>query len=239
MESLSKNKIKWIRSLQLKKNRDTEDVFLVEGEKMVLELVASHNELIEYICTTESESNLHPASYLIDEQTMKELSSLKTPNKYIAVVKKPKFSPKIDRFILAIDGVQDPGNLGTIIRTADWFGVDKIICSNETVDLFNSKVIQSSMGSLFHIPVEYCVLSDYLRDTNLPIYGALLEGTNIYSLKLENHGILVVGNEGNGISSGIKSLIQRPIHIPGAGNTESLNVSIATGILLSEFYRMT
>lgn len=206
---------------------------------MVLELIASHKELVEYICTTEDKFDLHPCTYLVDERTMKELSLLKTPNKFLAVVKKPHFSAKKDRFILAVDGVQDPGNLGTIIRTADWFGVDRIVCSNETVDLFNSKVIQSSMGSLFHIPVEYCVLSDYIKGTDLPIYGALLEGMNIYSLKLEKTGVLVIGNEGNGISPEIKSLIQQPIHIPGAGNAESLNVSIATGILLSEFCRAT
>ncbi len=237
MESLSKNKIKWIRSLRLKKNRDKEQLFVVEGEKMVQEVLSNWAASVECFCTTEELSNAGFESFHVDERTLKEISALTTPNKYLAVVRKPEFTESSHTFILAIDGIQDPGNMGTILRTADWFKVDKIICSMETVDIFNPKVVQSSMGSIFRIPVEYCDLRTYLAETDLPVYGALLEGENVYSMNLERKGILVMGNEGKGISEEIKSRVQQPVHIPRLGEAESLNVSIATGILLSEFSR--
>ena len=237
MELLSKNKIKWIRSLRLKKNRDKEQLFVVEGEKMVQELLRDWADSVECICTTEEITNSAITAHHVDERTLKEVSALTTPNKYLAVVKIPEFTDTSSTFVLAIDGVQDPGNMGTILRTADWFKVDKIVCSMETVDIFNPKVVQSSMGSTFRVPVEYCDLRTYLGDSELPVYGALLEGKNVYALDLERKGILVMGNEGKGITEEIKSLIQHPIHIPRFGEAESLNVAIATGILLSEFSR--
>ncbi|MEJ6777787.1 MAG: RNA methyltransferase [Crocinitomicaceae bacterium] len=238
MESLSKNKIKWIRSLRLKKNRDTEDLFIIEGEKMVLELIDLWPENVAFICTTNPKLSIKSLSYVTDEKTMKEISSLTTPNKLLAVVKKPISSKKKEAsFIVVLDDIQDPGNMGTILRTCDWFNVDKIVCSKNTVDIFNTKVIQSSMGSIFRIPVEYCNLSTYLELTTLPIYGALLEGDNIYKQKLEREGILIMGNEGNGVSEEIQSYITKTIHIPRFGGAESLNVSIATGVILSEFCR--
>ena len=237
MESLSKNKIKWIRSLRQKKNRDAEGVFIVEGHKMVSEILENWTNLVELICTSNDQLNTEISCFLTDEKTMKELSSLSTPPSVIAIVKKPTFSPKDEGLILALDSIQDPGNMGTIIRTADWFGVEKIVCSKTTVDIFNPKVIQSSMGSLFRVQVEYCDLEEYLKSNQRPIYGALLEGENVYQESLDSSGVLVMGNEGNGISPEIQQLITSPVHIPGKGKAESLNVAIATAVLLSEFSR--
>ncbi|MCH2225327.1 MAG: RNA methyltransferase [Crocinitomicaceae bacterium] len=232
MQALSKNKIKWIRSLRLKKNRDAEDVFVVEGKKMVEEILSNFPESILLACSTESiHSNIEV--FNIESSILKEISNLKTPPTMIAVVKKPSFPSIQGNFILALDGIQDPGNLGTIIRTADWFGVDKIVCSNETVDCFNSKVIQSSMGSLFRIPVEYLDLSNFLNKSTLPIYGALLDGENVYDQDIQSECILVIGNEGKGITEQVKPFIKNPVFIPRIGGAESLNASIATGILLA------
>lgn len=234
MEKLSKNKIKWIRSLRLKKNRDLESIFVVEGDKMVKEIIAQWSDQIVCLCTIDESFKSSFETYYVDEQTMKELSTLYTSSNLLAVVKKPNYEEKEASFILAIDGVQDPGNFGTIIRTADWFGVDQIVCSRETVDVFNSKVIQSSMGSLFRIPVVYTDLSDYLAETKLPIYGALLDGKNMYETELSSKCITLMGNEGNGISKELHTFITHPILIPGKGKAESLNVAVATGIILAE-----
>jgi len=235
VETLSKNKIKWIKSLHLKKFRDSEGVFIVEGDKMVSELIESWKDQIEFICTTDENFKFQGTLFLTDEKTIKEIGSLTTPHKLLAVVKKPKLITQKNELILALDNIQDPGNFGTIVRTADWFGVDLIVCSKGTVDMYNSKVVQSSMGSLFRIPIIYNDLTSYLSNTNLPIFGALLEGQNVYSEKLPKDAIIVMGNEGSGISEEVKSMIQHKIHIPRFGGAESLNVSIATGILLSEF----
>lgn len=202
---------------------------------MVSELIEFWSEHIEFICTSENDFNFNGKLYLTDEKTIKEIGSLKTPNKLLAIVKKPTLKENNATFVLALDGIQDPGNFGTIIRTADWFGVDLIVCSKGTVEQFNSKVVQSSMGSLFRVPIIYENLEDYLTKTKLPIYGALLEGANLYEESLPKKAILIMGNEGYGISDEIQKLIQHKIHIPKFGGAESLNVSIATGILLSEF----
>jgi TrmH family RNA methyltransferase len=235
VETLSKNKIKWIKSLHLKKHRDAEGVFIVEGDKMVSELIQFWQDQIEFICTSDTTFKFNGTAYLTDEKTIKEIGSLTTPNKFLAVVKKPIVNSIKTQLVLVLDGVQDPGNFGTIVRTADWFGVDLIVCSKGTVDMYNSKVVQSSMGSLFRIPIIYNDLTTYLSNATLPIFGALLEGQNVYSEKLPEDAIIVMGNEGSGISEEVKSLIQHKIHIPRFGGAESLNVSIATGILLSEF----
>jgi TrmH family RNA methyltransferase len=235
VETLSKNKIKWIKSLHLKKHRDAEGVFIVEGDKMVSELIQFWQDQIEFICTSDTTFKFNGTAYLTDEKTIKEIGSLTTPNKFLAVVKKPIVNSIKTQLVLVLDGVQDPGNFGTIVRTADWFGVDLIVCSKGTVDMYNSKVVQSSMGSLFRIPIIYNDLTTYLSNATLPIFGALLEGQNVYSEKLPEDAIIVMGNEGSGISEEVKSLIQHKIHIPRCGGAESLNVSIATGILLSEF----
>tara|TARA_Y100000589_G_scaffold80816_1_gene74673 strand:- start:30728 stop:31507 length:780 start_codon:yes stop_codon:yes gene_type:complete len=241
LETLSKNKIKWIKSLKLKKNRDNENLFIIEGKKIILETIKFHSNNIKLICSTEKIKFKNIPSYIIDKNIMKEISSLKTPNNLIAIVKKPIFKNKpSNSLIVVLDNIQDPGNMGSILRTCDWFKVDKVICSKKTVDIFNTKVIQSSMGSIFRIPVEYHYLPDYLKQTKLPIYGTLInEGENIYKNKfIQNEAIIIIGNEGNGISKEIISYINKFITIPRFGKTESLNASIATGIILSEFRRM-
>lgn len=240
MEALSQNKIKQIRSLQQKKCRDEEQLFVVEGEKMVSEVLNSIPDQIEYcIATPDFEAITHfdIQWYQCNQETLKKCSSLTTPNKAIAVVRKLTFPQQKHSFILALDSVQDPGNMGTIMRLADWFGVNQIICSNTTVDCYNPKVIQASMGAFLRVEVNYVDLKQYLSSTDLPIYGALLEGRNVYEQPLNPKGILLLGNEGKGISQEIQSFITHPISIPRRGMAESLNVSIATGILLSEFFR--
>jgi len=235
VEILSKNKIKWIRSLRLKKNRDAEQLFIVEGDKMVRELLVQWSKYVVAVCTTDKDFICDSELFLTEDRIMKELSAHRTPSKLLAIVRMPKFEEESTTRILAIDGVQDPGNMGTIIRTADWFGIEKVVCSKETVDIFNPKVIQSSMGSLFRIPVEYMDLSHYLKQSELPIYGALLEGKNLYQASLEEKAIIVVGNEGSGITASVQDTIDHPVHIPGKGGAESLNVAVATGVILAEF----
>lgn len=237
MEALSKNKIKWIRALRLKKNRDLEKLFVVEGAKMVQEILDQWPGAIECIVTLDAGTKIHSQQFHTGEATMKQLTALKTPSSMLAIVRQPELTEQKSGLILMVDGIQDPGNMGTIIRTADWFGVSTIVCSKETVDIFNPKVIQSSMGSLFRIPCVYADLEAYLKETSLPVYGALMEGTALFTMDPIHDGILVVGNEGNGVSSEIISKITQPVHIPGKGGAESLNVAVATGILLSHFSR--
>lgn len=243
MEKISKNRLKWLRSLQQKKVRDTEQVFIVEGEKMVLEALQYHADKIKFLCCTTDSVVLDHISVvdaIISADELQQVSSLKTPNKSLVVIEQLTFEYNPSTFTIALDSIQDPGNMGTILRLADWFGVKQIICSKTTVDRYNPKVIQASMGAVFRIPVFYIDLIDYCKENpGKLLYGAFLEGKNIYQEKLEPQadGILVLGNEGNGISSALKSHITHQITIPKFGTAESLNVSIATGILLSEFYR--
>lgn len=241
MQSLSKNKIKWIRSLQLKKNRDELGLFIVEGEKMVHEAIENFSQQIDFLVVTKFSSiktdNVSFEVAIATDEELKSISTLKNPNKSLVVLKLPARRRIETNFRIALDGIQDPGNLGTILRLADWFDVKEIICSKETVDVYNPKVVQASMGAIFRIKVTYCDLEDYLKKTKETIFGALLEGQNIYKKSVEPKGILVLGNEGNGISEKIIPFITEPITIPRFGQAESLNVSVATGILLSEFFR--
>lgn len=241
MESVSKNKIKEIRSLQQKKFRDELGLFVIEGVKMVQEVIESAPHLVDCcLFTSDYENDLSKydfQSYQVDSKTLGQCSSLRTPNKVLIVLKTLRHIEKELPFALAIDGVQDPGNMGTILRLADWYGVEQIVCSNETVDCYNPKVVQASMGAILRIPVIYCDLKKYLSQSNKTIYGALLEGKNMYHEKLDMKGILLMGNEGNGIADDLLPLITHPITIPKFGHAESLNVSVATGILLSEFRR--
>ena len=241
MQSLSKNKIKWIRSLQLKKNRDELGLFIVEGEKMVQEAIENFSQQIDFLVVTKFSSiKTDDVSFemaIATDEELKSISTLKNPNKSLVVLKLPAKRRIENSFRIALDGIQDPGNLGTILRLADWFDVKEIICSKETVDVYNPKVVQASMGAIFRIKVTYCDLEDYLKKSKETIFGALLEGQNIYKKSVEPKGILVLGNEGNGISEKIIPFITEPITIPRFGQAESLNVSVATGILLSEFFR--
>lgn len=243
MQNLSKNKIKWIKSLQLKKNRDSFKVFVIEGDKMIEEALRFASASIELICYTKTSAFSGNSSintienYLVNDEELKSISSLKNPNKSFAVIKNEYKSIQPSALKIAIDGVQDPGNMGTILRLADWYGITEIICSNETVDCYNPKVIQASMGAIFRVKVKYLDLNTFLTKQKKTIFGALLNGENIYSKNLSPEGILVLGNEGHGISKEIEKMISCPLTIPKIGQTESLNVSTATGIILSEFYR--
>lgn len=241
MLGLSKNKIKWLRSLHLKKNRDSFGLFIVEGEKLVQEAIKFSPGEIELVIHT-SDFTVEDALYeniLVSEDELKQVSLLKTPNKALAILKKSQFSlpRKTDELILALDGIQDPGNLGTILRIADWFDIKNIICSNQTVEQYNPKVVQSSMGAIFRIQIHYTNLENWIKESGLPVYGALLEGENVYTMKLPSQAVLVLGNEGSGISRELIPLITNAISIPRFGIAESLNVSVAAGILVSEFKR--
>lgn len=236
MEHLSKAQVKWVRSLQQKKHRDAEGVFVAEGAKCVEEL----RRAFELVLLATSDN----ATYTEIEQ----MSSLRTPQGVIGVFKKREFNSEIPSDLLvALDGVQDPGNLGTIIRTCDWFGIHDILCSRDTADCYNPKVVQATMGALARVRVHYVDLSKeltLLRQTGLPLYGTLLEGENMYepyAIPDKQRGVIIMGNEGNGISESIRKLITHPLLIPSypinASTSESLNVSIATAIVLAEFRR--
>lgn len=239
---LSKNRIKFLKSLHLKKFRDENSLFLVEGEKSVLEVLKHKKDAIESVYSTNLElvttfQKEGIEAELIDSKELQAISTLKNPSSSLLVCKKWQNEFFDFRFVLVLDNIQDPGNLGTLIRLSDWYGVDAIVCSTNTVEMYNPKVIQASMGSFFRTPIFYRNLGEFLQESKLPIYGALLEGKNVYQEKLEAEGILILGNEGNGISEEIKALIQHPITIPKKGETESLNVATAGAILLSEFFR--
>lgn len=241
VSGISKNKIKWIRSLQLKKNRENEGFYVVEGEKMVYEAIeycASEISFIAHTSSFQNEDLTHFDHQLVSEKELEQISSLKTPNKALAVIKITKARPSIDnQLVLALDDVQDPGNMGTIMRIADWYGIKSIVCSKNTVDCYNSKVVQASMGAIFRVKISYVELNKWLKTCNSTIYGALLDGENIYSKETLAPGVLLLGNEGKGISVENCALINEPISIPRFGKAESLNVGVAAGILVSEFAR--
>lgn len=246
---LSKSQINLLKSLQHKKFRTEHGFFLVEGHKSINEFADSAYQVDTVYQTYTSDPKLLNLSRKINFQQislndLEKISSLKTPQDAVALVKIPEW-PALKTetlrksFTLVLDGVQDPGNLGTIIRTADWFGIRNIICSEDTVDAYNPKVVQATMGSLSRIKVHYTNLELLLRNSGLPVYGALLNGNNIYTTSFGNEGLIVMGNEGNGIRPAIEKLISRAITIPRAGGAESLNVSIAAAIFCSEITRNT
>ena len=245
---ISKNQIKYIRGLHSRKNRKKESVFIVEGPKIVEEFILSSFDVMAVYGTQEWIENapsLLESAEMISEKELHSISAQKNPNQVLAIVRMPKQSspPKnIDSLCLVLDTIQDPGNLGTIIRIADWFDIKQIICSEETADIYNPKVVQSTMGSLTRVNVSYTNLIDYLdsipKDT--AIYGTLLEGDNIYESDLKTKGLIIVGNESKGISKEVKSFVNHKIKIPAYGDskTESLNAAIATSIIVSEFRRI-
>ena len=238
--SLSKNHIKLITSLSQKKYRQKHKLFVVEGVKVVQEFLNSSYEL-EIVFSTDTDFSSTNKFIEVTDQELKKISSLKNPNKVLAIFKIPnQINPITDGLILALDSINDPGNLGTIIRLCDWFGIEQLVCSNETVDCFNSKVVQASMGSLTRVAVSYLDLKKYLQNALVPIFVADMDGLNVYKTKLPDSAVLVLGNEANGISDEIKQLVTTKITIPRYGafqQTESLNVATASAILLSEFRR--
>ena len=239
---VSKNQIKRITSLLQKKYRKQEQLFFVEGVKGVQELLDSNFELVELFTTnTELFSVDKSKVYAITESELQKISALTTPNTCLALFKIPaavSFEEK--GLLVALDDVRDPGNLGTIIRLCDWFGIKTLFCSEESVDVYNPKVVQATMGSISRVNVVYGNLEQLLTNTKLPVFGTFMDGKNIYNETLPNEGIIVMGNEANGISKAIENLVSQRIAIPRFGDlqaTESLNVATATAIVLSEFKR--
>ncbi|MBP6181562.1 RNA methyltransferase [Flavobacterium sp.] len=239
---VSKNQIKLITSLQQKKYRFINKLFFAEGVKVIQELLQSNFEL-EHLYTTQNDfdeiSNAKKTS--IDDNDLKKISALASPNSCLAVFKIPIQEKRIDSgLILTLDSIRDPGNLGTILRLCDWFGIHQLVCSKETVDIYNPKVVQATMGSIARVNVNYIDLNTFLTQTKLPIFGTFMNGENIYKTSLPQEGIIIMGNEANGISPEIEKLVQNRLTIPRFGEiqkTESLNVATATAIILSEFRR--
>jgi RNA methyltransferase, TrmH family len=239
---VSKNQIKLISSLHQKKQRLAHQLFFAEGVKVIQELLESNFEL-EQLYTTQNdfESVLVSKKTIIEDSDLKKMSALATANTCLAVFKIPVPKPILDSgLILALDDVRDPGNLGTILRLCDWFGVHQILCSKETVDIYNPKVIQATMGSVARVNVNYVDLENYITKTQLPVFGTFMNGENIYKTQLPQKAIIIMGNEANGIAPSLEKLCQNRLSIPRFGSlqkTESLNVATATAIVLSEFCR--
>lgn len=239
---VSKNQIKLISSLHQKKYRIAHQLFIAEGVKGINELLQSNFELEHlYVTIDEFKSVSITQKTVISDADLKKISALTTPNTCLAVFKIPKEKPVLNKgLIVALDTIRDPGNMGTILRLCDWFGINQVVCSKETVDLYNPKVVQATMGSIARVNVNYLNLKDFLETTSLPIYGTFMDGEDIYNSEITNEGIIILGNEANGISKQIEELVTKRITIPRFGNlqqTESLNVATATAIVLSEFKR--
>lgn len=235
--NVSKANIKLVRGLQQKKQRDEQRLFVAEGRKCVEEIAKGFEQVFLFV---EGEN--------ASAEDIARMSSLRTPQGVIGVFRMPDaVSMETGGLIVALDGVQDPGNMGTIIRTCDWFGVRDVVCSEDTVDCFNPKVVQATMGALARVRVHYTDLSNWLAEVSekgVPVYGTLLDGKNMYaegSIQERQKGVIVMGNEGNGISQAVRRCITHPLFIPpyptGAETSESLNVGIATAVVLAEFRR--
>lgn len=246
--SLSKNKLKYIRSLKDKKHRSEHGTFLAEGNKLITDLLpylkcqilVATPDFLDRIETT----NIAEVIEVNDNQ-LAQASLLQNPQQALAVLYQPKPNEGINlerELILALDGIQDPGNLGTIIRVADWYGIKHIICTMDTADVYNPKVVQATMGALARVSIKYIDLKAFLAENQkFPIYGTLLDGEDMYQQDITTNGIIVMGNEGNGIRPEIAALLTKKLYIPnypkGELTSESLNVSIATAIICAEFRR--
>lgn len=253
---LSSNQIKYIRSLQQKKFRIEFKKFVAEGDTLICDLIQSAYKAEMIIATNEwlenksavllkNKSNI----FSVKESELERISSLKTPNQVIAVFEIPDITIDIEyiksQLTLVLDDIKDPGNLGTIIRIADWFGIHNIICSPETVDVYNSKVIQATMGSIARVNVFYMPIMEFLKSlpSSLNIYGTFLDGESVYSKNLSENGIIIIGNESNGISNDLLPFISEKLLIPSYSSdkknskAESLNASVATAVICSEFRR--
>lgn len=243
---LSKAKAKYIKSLQVKKYRKQEQSFVVEGEKGVLELLASGYET-NTVCATKDFLKLHSSAIRggntevleVTTSDLEAVGSVETNDTVLAVARmKANTRPAIadSEYALVLDDIRDPGNLGTIIRTADWYGVKTIIASEETADFYNPKVIRSTMGSFCRVSVFYTSLEEFLGSVKVPVYGTFLNGSDVHKMSFAP-GLIVIGNESNGISSDVEKLVTQKITIPRFGKAESLNASMATGIILDNLRR--
>jgi RNA methyltransferase, TrmH family len=239
---LSKTKVKYIQSLGQKKGREQEGLFIAEGPKLVADLLEHQKNMIVAIyalphwveaqATTIKEVEVT----MIDEMDLQKISQLSTPNQVVAIVKQFNYTNEIntkDRIVLVLDGIQDPGNMGTIIRTADWFGVEEVVCSTDSVEQYNPKVVQATMGSITRVQVHYKNLISWLMQVQVPVYVTALEGEPLQRIGKLKNGIIVIGNEGKGVSEAVMKLATQFVTIPKAGGAESLNASVATGVILS------
>lgn len=252
---LTKNTIAYINLLSQKKNRDKECKFIAEGTKLVNDLLHSSYHVLSVFSISENiqsqiyqEQSSTSEFQIISENEMRRITQLKNPSNVLALVEIPNITFQIqdikDQITIFLDDIQDPGNLGTIIRTADWFGIKNIICSKNTVDIYNPKVVQASMGSITRVKLFYTDIIEFFESVslfNIPIYGTFLNGNDIYQHPLSPNGIIIMGNEGSGIRKDIEKFIKNKLHIPCFQKTEltpeSLNVSVATAIICSEFRR--
>lgn len=244
---ISKSQISFIKSLHQKKYRKEHRLFIVEGYKSIQEFINSKYEVDSIYYLPDAMPKLGNLSqniklYEIKPNDLTKISTLNTPQQLLAIIKLPD-AAEIDlekirgKFSLALDGVQDPGNLGTIIRTADWFGIDQLFCSEDCVEAYNPKVVQATMGSLARVQITYTDLKNLFNTKTCPVFGALLNGESIYKTNFGSEGIILLGNEGKGISADLMKNIDYPITIPRFGNAESLNVAISTSIICSEIRR--
>jgi len=237
---ITKSQVKYIQSLGHKKFRDAEGVFVVEGPKITGELLQLSRVRPRAIYALSGWIGELPAAQRaavteVGEAELERLSALTTPNQVVGVFEKPVFpAPAFDKGVhLALDGIQDPGNLGTIVRLADWFGIASVVCSADSADVFNPKAIQSTMGSIARVPVSYEDPGTVIRSSGLPVYAALLEGERLYGIGHLDKGWVLIGNESKGIRPELQQLATRRVTIPRIGQAESLNAAVATGILLS------
>jgi len=241
---LEKSQAKYIQSLSQKKFRDQEQAFIAEGPKIINELLYAENiELLalyaieKWVSDNPSLASQIPKElfFQIKEKELERISNLQTPNQVVAIFKKPVFPQPIfeNKISLLLDGIQDPGNMGTLLRTADWFGIGQVICNKETVDVFNTKVVQSTMGSIARVQVIYDDLEDFIKKhSSLPVYATELNGKNLFEMKPVKACFILIGNESKGVSKELSALASDHIMIPKFGQAESLNAAVAAGIVL-------
>ena len=238
---LIKSQVKYIQSLSHKKLRDSEGVFVAEGPKLINELLSAGLPLQQLYGVKEwidrQDQRMTASITEISQSELERISLLQTPNQVLGIFKKPAFAadrPVRNTLSLMLDTIQDPGNMGTIIRCADWFGISQIFCSADCADAYNPKVVQASMGSITRVQVVYGALTQVLAEaTDLPTYAAVLNGTDLRTLPPIKEGIIIIGNESKGVSDGLLALSRNRITIPRHGKAESLNAAVATGIILS------
>ncbi len=247
MNMLSKSQLSFVKSLHQKKFRKEHALFIAEGYKLVSKFILSGYQVHTVYSTADNMPKMAKLSQNINlietsPAELNKISTLQNPQGVLAIIKtreQPVYKPQNfkDCFTLVLDGVQDPGNMGTIIRTADWFGIKQILCSEDTVEVYNPKVVQATMGSLARVNVTYASLPGILKEAGVPVYGALLSGTSVYEEQFGTEGIIVLGNEGNGISQEVQERVTKALTIPGFGGAESLNVAISAALFCYEIKR--
>jgi TrmH family RNA methyltransferase len=235
---MTKNELKYIQSFSHKKHWSQESVFIVEGPKLVEELLQSDWKIEKLYATASwaaAHENIQPPVQIIESYQLDAISKWGEGNEVLALVEK-RISKKYDRGVaIVLDGIQDPGNLGTIIRIADWFGIQNLVVSEQTADMYNPKVIQSTMGSFLRVQLTKTDLVSFFQNNTLPVLGAVLDGNNLYQQTLPKEALLLIGNESRGVSEALMPFITNPVFIPRIGKAESLNAAVATGIIAAEW----